>query len=806
MRESSGKADGPDDVPQEDTHSKLSGSAHDVVQARDVSGGIHFHASRPAIRHVPRQLPSDIHGFVNRIEEIGKLDAVLTREGPVSGPASTCVIVGTAGVGKTSLAVHWAHRIHDRFPDGQLYVNLRGYDPGEPIAPEQVLDRFLRTLGVRPGSIPADLDTRADLYRSLLAERRVLVILDNAVTVRQVRPLLVGASGCLVLVTSRSRLSGLVARDGAHRLTIDILPEPEAVELLQAVIGEYRAGDNADEVAELAHLCARLPLALRIAAERAASRPRMPLAELITDLRDESALWDALSSEDDEEADAVRTVFAWSYRALSEQAARLFRLLGLQPGPDFSALAAAALAGTSFAQVRGTLDVLVGAHLLEQTAADRYQFHDLLRAYAIDQVHHDETTENEHAALERILTWYLHSAAAATVGTSSQRRLSLDPPGPDIKPLSFADYDEAFSWHELERANLLEAARTAARAGFNRIAWQLPATLQEVFGLANRFDAWFPAAQIGLDASRRANDRYGEAESLYSLGMAYTRSHRLAQAAEHYNDALAIRRDIGDKLGEVASLNGIGAMNWRGHRLREAFSYFEQTLSLAREIGELGWEATAVLNLARINIELGNLQEAINLLELALLDQQELGNLDIKLFRSRLLAVVQRELGNFEEALSLLDHALAESRVSHHRVREGLALTELAKTQHASGQFAQSLVSYQLSVSVHRDIGDRSREARALDGTGEVYASLERFDEAVDFHRRAAATHRDLNEHWWLAVSLDNLATAVHRSGFWDKAQPHWLEALTLFSEFGDPKALDAHNRIRQVLEAYPDL
>ncbi|WP_349876351.1 NB-ARC domain-containing protein [Micromonospora sp. HUAS YX12] len=351
--------------PEHVNRSELSGPA-DLVQARDVYGAVHFHSGNPhPADPPPRQLPGDVRGFVNRVKELRALDRLL---GDDAVAASLVVLTGTAGVGKTALALRWAHAVRHRFPDGELYANLRGYDPGQPSRPEQVLDRFLRALGVPASAIPADLEDRETLYRSRLADRRVLVVLDNAATVRQVRPLLPGTSSCLVIVTSRSMLSGLVSRDGGRRLTLRMLAEEDAVTLLQDVTAEYRTGDDAVELAELARLCARLPLALRIAAERAASRPFMPLSELIHDLRDESALWDALTAEDGEEADAVRSVFAWSYRALNTPAARLFRLLGLHPGPDLGTPAAAALAGSPVSQIRQPLDALVGAHLLEQSA------------------------------------------------------------------------------------------------------------------------------------------------------------------------------------------------------------------------------------------------------------------------------------------------------------------------------------------------------------------------------------------------------------------------------------------------------
>ncbi|MGO4421959.1 NB-ARC domain-containing protein, partial [Streptomyces sp. MCAF7] len=379
---------------------------------------MHFHSTRatddPGPRVVPRQLPGDVRGFVNRTEELHRLDAILAGgERDSSAVVAICVIAGTAGVGKTSLALRWAHQVKTAFPDGQLYVNLRGYDPGEPVTAREALHRFLTGLGVQPGAVPTDTEAAAALFRSLLADRRMLIVLDNAATVTQVRPLLPGHAGSLVIVTSRSRLSGLAVRDGAHRITLGTLPEPEAVSLLRAVTSGYRPEDDAEKLSELARLCARLPLALRIAAERAASHPHMRLDELIADLRDESALWAALSTGDEQDADAVRSVFAWSYRALPPDAARLFRLLGLHPGPAFGLGAVSALAGVSVRQARQLLDVLVGAHLLEQTAPDRFEFHDLLRAYATEQSRLDETADSRAGALRRVLDWYLHTADAA---------------------------------------------------------------------------------------------------------------------------------------------------------------------------------------------------------------------------------------------------------------------------------------------------------------------------------------------------------------------------------------------------------
>ncbi|MFC3994862.1 ATP-binding protein [Nocardiopsis sediminis] len=452
-----------------------------------MSGGVHFHdhhGNGPRSPR-PRQLPLEVRGFVNRTAELAELNAVLTDENEDGGDraVSVCVIAGTAGVGKTALALRWTHQIQERFPDGQLYINLRGYDPGAPVGAYDALRRFLIALGIAGDEVPNNTDDAAALYRSLLADRRMLVLLDNANAVAQVRPLLPGNSRCLVVVTSRGRLSGLAVHDGAHRITLGTLPDPDAVALVRAVTAGFRSADDDEKLSELARLCARLPLALRIAAERAVTRPHTGLDELIADLRDESALWDTLDTGDEEESGAVRSVFSWSYRALPDDAARMFRLLGLHPGADFGIAAAAALAGISVRRARHLLDVLVGAHVLEQTAPDRFEFHDLLRAFASDQARQEEPRGGQEAALRRLLDWYLHTAdAAQALVNPGEERVALDPPAEGVSPPAFSEYDQAVDWSERENTNFLPVVRAAEKAGFDRHAWQIPVVLWNARG------------------------------------------------------------------------------------------------------------------------------------------------------------------------------------------------------------------------------------------------------------------------------------------------------------------------------------
>ncbi|MGP3968091.1 ATP-binding protein [Streptomyces sp. 6N223] len=780
-----------------------------MVLARDI-GGVHFHHADPPAAPKPRQLPGDARGFVNRTEELDRLTAVLADADGDPLAVSVSVIAGTAGSGKTTLALRWAHQVQDRFPDGQLYVNLRGYDPGQPLQPHEVLHRFLTALGIPSPAVPADPEAAAALFRSCLADRRVLVVLDNAATAAQVRPLLPGSPGCLALVTSRNRLLGLSVRDGAHRLTLGTLPEPEAVALLRTVTAGFRPQDDAGKLAELARLCAGLPLALRIAGERALSHPHMRLDDLIAELRDESALWHALSAgEDDgggddaEDTDAVRTVFAWSYRALPKPAARLFRLLGLHPGPDVSLGAAAALAGTGVVEARQTLDTLVGAHLLEQNAPDRYEFHDLLRAYAAGLAQREEPAESRGEALRRVLGWYLHSAAAARRWinpVSVTPRLRLDPGGGDaaVEPASPADYDEAVDWSEREHANLLAATRAAAEAGLDRLAWQLSVVHWDAWTRSGPIATWLRAADLGLLAVRRLGDeRAGEAELLDRIGKANAQSHRHGESLAHHRQAVAIRRELGDRLGEAMSLNALGLAHLRGRHLEEGAAAFEEALRAFRELGDDRWQATTLANLASTHYRAGRLAEAAALVEEALAAHRALNSERGEGNALRVLSDIQRERGETEEALRTAERAVEIALRLRNRVLEGFWLLTLGEAQAACGRLGEALESYQRSADLHRRVGDRSREALAWQGTGETYRRTGRSDEAAAHYARAAAVHRELGDRWDEAVALAGLAAALRGSDP-DRARSHRREALGLTAAYGDPRAAALRERIER--------
>ncbi|WP_262700069.1 MULTISPECIES: ATP-binding protein [Streptomyces] len=768
------------------------------MQAGNVSGGINFYQRVPgeSANLIPRQLPADVHGFVNRADELRQLDAILTSQSGDRLVVSIHVVAGTAGAGKTSLALHWAHQVKDRFPDGQLFVNLRGYDPGEPVTADQALRRFLRALGVPADQIPQDVDDAAALYRSLLAERRVLILLDNAATVSQVRPLLPGTGTSLVVVTSRNRLAGLTVRDGARRLTLGTLPEPEAIALLCAVTSGYRPGDDEEKLTELARLCARLPLALRIAAERAASHPHMRIDDLISDLRDESALWDALSTGIDEEAEAVHSVFAWSYRALPESSARLFRLLGIHPGSEFSLHAASALCEFSLSRTRQLLDDLVGAHLLEQTAPDRFQFHDLLRAFATGQAQSDEPAEQRNAALHRVLDWYLHTADAAQYWLRpSEQHSPLAASTASVPPPVFADYDAAADWADREHTTLLRLVPAAVSAGLDTLAWQLA----EVLWIARYPSApgsdWIDPMRAGLAAAERTDEPAAQIRLLNYLGMAYRKYRRLDEGMECHRRARELAHRTAIPLEEARSLNLIGLIHLESRQLDPAADHFERSAAIFRDVGEPRRAAMAMSNIASTRLDAGSLSEAEEAAQQALAAHRALNNERSVGNALYIVAELRREQGELAAARRAIDEALDIALNLRSHVLEGFWLLTLGDIQRAAGQYGDALTSYQRSAKLHRRLGDRSREALAWRGTGQTYGAMERYDEAAAFHRRAATVHDQLGDAWQHALELDHLAAAVDAEDP-QVARAHWAEALSRLVTYTDPRAVALRSRI----------
>jgi tetratricopeptide (TPR) repeat protein len=785
----------------ESNRSHMSGRSEHLVQARDVLGGVHFHAAGGSSGAMPRQLPADVRDFVNRSSDLKQLDRIAFAES--AEPPTLVLIAGTAGVGKTSLAVRWAHRVRERFPGGQLYINLRGYDPGAPVEPASALERFLIALHIPLTDIPVDLDARSALFRSIVADKQMLIVLDNAAKANQVRPLLPGEGSSLVVVTSRARLSGLIARDGARCVTVDVFREEESLMLLRRTTEPYRSLDEESEIRELARLCANLPLALRIAAERAAARPRMPLATLINQLRADD-LWDALSSDDDEDSDAIRAVFAWSYRALTVDVARMFRLLGQHPGPDFSSGAAAALAGTGRDTARKLLDSLARAHLIEQRGEDRYQFHDLLRAYATDQLRQEESAESRAEALRRELLWYVWTGLNASAAAQS----IIEPvvgrvPMSTVEPESFASQSEAVGWYDRERANLLGLSHAAAKAGFEDLAWQLPsAVYPAAFVLRTSFDDVLDMGAVALDAARRAGARRAEAAILGNLGVSCQMANRNDEAERHSLASIEVAREIGDRFALMRGLNSLSWSYLSRRRLEEAIEHFTATRDAAENLPDQAakWSAIAQINLAVTYVALGRLEEAAELAESTLQMYTDTGDPRLRFDALRWLAHIRTDLGQWDEAGRLLGRADGVVGQIGSQAYEGIVALERGRLALAQGRYDDGLVEFHLSAGIANTVRDRGLEGQAYEGTGTAYIRLNRLDDAVDFLQIAATLFRQGRDAWQQALALEQLATALEARGDSQSAREQRQEGLTAIAPFGDPQALALRRRLEAAL------
>src|SRR5215470_17916336 len=511
----------------------------------------------PAVA-VPRQLPAVVAGFAGRVAELAALTSRLDESTGAGGTVIIAAVSGTAGVGKTALAVCWAHQVADRFPDGQLYVNLRGFDPaGSPMAPAEAVRAFLDAFAIPPERIPVGLEAQSSLYRSILAGRRVLVVLDNARDAAQVRPLLPGSPGCFVLVTSRTRLTSLIAVEGARPLTVDLLSGTEAGELLCRRLGPERVAAEPGAVAEIIGLCARLPLALGVVAARAALHPGFPLAVLAEELsRTRGGL---RAFEGGEVNDDVRAVLSWSYQRLDTEHARLFRLLGLHPGPDITAAAAASLAGADLARVQRALMELARCHLVAEQVPGRFGFHDLLRAYATELVHTEDTNTERCAARQRMLDHYLHSANSANLLLKPHwEPIILAAPVPGVVAEELADHAAALAWFEAEHAVLLAAVQLAAATGHHGHAWQLPHELTEFLNRRGHWADWAATENTALVAAQRHSDRLGQAHSHSSLGRALAWLGHHNEAHDHLQQAVDLFAELGDSIGQADSYAQLG--------------------------------------------------------------------------------------------------------------------------------------------------------------------------------------------------------------------------------------------------------
>lgn len=653
---------------------------------------------------VPRQLPADVAGFTGRSAYLGQLDSLLSEamlsdgDGP---PAAVVIsaIAGTAGVGKTALAVHWAHRVADRFPDGQLYVNLRGFDPGgAAMSPSEAVRALLEAFEVAPQRIPASLNGQVGLYRSMLAGRRVLIVLDNARDAEQVRPLLPGAPGCLVAVTSRSRLVGLITVEGAHPLTVDLLTVAEARDMLARRLGHDRVAVESEAVEEIIASCSRLPMALAIVAARAAAHPGFGLDAISAQLRQAQGGLDGFDNGDP--VTNMRAVFSWSYQTLTPAAAGLFRLLGLHPGLDITAPAAASLAGLPARGVRPALAELAYAHLLIEHTFGRYAFHDLLRAYAAELAAADSDIDRS-AATRRVLDHYLHTAHAADRLLRPDREpIDIDPPEPGVTPETLHDHGHALAWFTTEHPALLAAIQYAAQTGFDAHAWRLAWTLENFFDWRGHWHELAATQRTALAAAQRLADPAGQAHTHRGLARADTRTGRYEEAEAHLGIALDLFSKLGDRAGQAATHRGLGVVLVHQGRHEEGLGHDQDALDLHRATGDLAGQALTLNNIGFHHGQRGDYDRALTYCQQALTLSQQIGDRDAEARTWGSLGYAHSYLGHHGDAIACNQRAISLFRNLGDRTSEAETLTNLGDAHRAAGDLATAHAIWQEALQI----------------------------------------------------------------------------------------------------------
>jgi DNA-binding SARP family transcriptional activator len=714
---------------------------------------------------VPRELPGPIAEFTGRTRELEELHRLLDATGDAAGrPVVITAIDGMGGVGKSALAVQAAHLLADRYPDGQLYVNLHGATPGQqPVAPLRALHQLLRSLGLEPAAIPARVEEAAARLRSLAAGRRLLLLLDNARSIAQVRPLLPGSPTCAVLVTSRQVLATL---EGAHPLHLDLLPHGEALELLGRISGPQRVGAEPSAAAEVVRLCSRLPLAIRIAGARLAARPSWPIGELADRLADATRRLDELTTE----GLAVRAAFDVSLEALARSpdaadraAADAFAFLSLPDGPDLDVEAAARLLGLGRLATGELLERLVDAHLLETPRPGRYQFHDLVRLHARQLAARDHPEDERMERLGRLWGFYTATAwnTLARIRPGDRRLARAAPPW-TRGGRQFDDELAALDWLEAERPNLLAAVAQAA-AAVPLVPAELPGQLvQAMHGFFSVRSYWadcVQANQAALQLALRTGDQAARAEALNDLGVGCEQLGRYPEALAHHSESLAIRRELGDLRGQSASLGNSGRVLHRLGRHQEAITCLQQGLALDRFLDDRRGQAAWLGNLGTVYERLGRHQEAVTCL--------------------------QESLANFRE------------RGERHGVAS--ILGDLGRVYQRMGRHQEAMTCLEQALALAGELGDEVERALCLNTLGRVHQSLGDHRAAIDCHRDSVTLLREMNYRHALAEALLDLGEALGQAGRPRQARRRWQEALAIYEELQVPEADEVRSRLAAV-------
>ncbi|MFF0574471.1 AfsR/SARP family transcriptional regulator [Streptosporangium saharense] len=759
-----------------------------------LTGGSADVATTDPVSHVPRQLPADITRFVGRVEDLKRLDALLP-ENQGTGVIISAV-AGTPGVGKTALVTRWGHRAVSRFTDGQLYVNLHGYSRGRPVTAAQALDQLLRGLGVADDEIPQEIDERAALYRSTLANRKVLIVLDNVATSDQVRPLLPGSSCSRVIITSRDSLRGLSVTHDLDSIVLGVLSPEDAITLLTMLVRDRRTVDEPEALAELAELCGYLPLALRLAAAQLFSQPVLRIGELAAKLRAENRLTVLELAEDP--GVGVRAALELSYQSLPESARRTFRLLGVHPGPDVSIEAVAALTGAPLLKARAVVEALTNAHLLQVGPDVRLSMHDLVRVYAQELGEADGVAGEREAALSRMLDWYWRAVSKAIeqVAVLDAHVLNLTHAAevPD-----FTSTDEAMAWLETERHSLVATTIRAVEWGVHSPTWQISCCLGKFLYMRNHLDHWLTTAEKGVSEARLAGDLRGEAVTVSNLGYALMFTGRYQENLRHQQRALELWHTIGDPVSEAKALRDVSYGLQLIGELTQAIEIGEQALALSRQIDDQMGVFIAKDNLALSYFRTGHLGKALeNLLECQEYWRQE-GRVHDEAYGLLLLAPLYIKLGDLTNAMDCFQQAMSLNYSKDNLRVEVEALNGIGMVLRHQERYTEAVEHHERALDLTRRIRNRQLESEVLNDLGDTCFVNGDSIGALECYREAAVCADEANHVYQRGFSRRGLGRALHALGRTDEAKVRWREALEILGPTGVPEAEEVAGWMREI-------
>ncbi|GAA3816102.1 BTAD domain-containing putative transcriptional regulator [Sphaerisporangium flaviroseum] len=757
---------------------------------------------------IPAQLPPDIADFIGRDHELAEFDRLLDRRLSRGVPAFLGV-TGMGGVGKTGLAVRWANRVARRFPDGQLYVDLRGYSEHiEPLSPHGVIDRFLRALGIPGTRVPDDLDERSGLLRSMLAQRRVLMVLDNAHNSAQVRPLLPGSPTCAVIITSRDSLDGLVSQEGAQVVRLGTLAPSDALAVLAEVAGaSWLRGDPA--AARLSELCNGLPLALRIVGARLANRSHLTAAYLADRFADERQRLNELSHGDTQ----LRSHFDLSYRGLAPRVASLFRRLALLDMTTFEGWVSAALLDADVETAHALTEQLVAAQLLEVNVHDqarrpRYRFHDLVRLYARERALEEEPEAERTAALARAYGGLLALAEQAhgRLYGGDFAVIHGDAPRWRADQRLVSDLlEDPLDWFDGERPDLIRAVSQTAALGLDDLSWDLAMSCVALFEAHSHLDDWQTTHETALDAVRRAGNRRGEAAMVYGLGSLALYRQRYAEARTLLENACELFAEMAEDHGYALALRNLALLERTTGQVGPAATHYDEALSLLRRAGDRAAEANVLIGMAQISLDRGRLDSAESLLEEALRSFQTIGNWRGEAQAQYRLGEVHLRQRRFEEAAQAFSAAFPLVRRLHDLLGEAFLSRGLGQAQLELGLASEAEHSLTSALKIARALDEPFAEASASLALGTLYGSQSDTERAEEHINRALRLFREMDNAPWRARALRALAKTKDDQGDHARARELWSEAYTLLSALGSPEAQEVAALLSGPARVTPD-